>query len=202
MGEIKAILFDLDGVLVAAKEWHYNALNHALNSIADAAIGRHEHLTTLNGWPTRRKLSWLVARKRISEDQIGEIEQEKQRATIRYIMAYCVPDKSKVRMCRQLAEDYQLGCVSNAVYRSVILMLERSDLLPHFKLVQGNEGLEPKPDPAPYLLAMERMGVVAGECIAVEDHLKGVGSAEGAGIKCLHLQYPDVTIERIQEELC
>ena len=30
MGKIKAVLFDMDGVLIDAKDWHYEALNRAL----------------------------------------------------------------------------------------------------------------------------------------------------------------------------
>ena len=50
---IKAILYDLDGVLVDATEWHYESLNEALKEISGFEISRLEHIQTFNGLPTQ-----------------------------------------------------------------------------------------------------------------------------------------------------
>ena len=52
---IRAVLFDLDGVLVDATEWHYEALNRSLG-LFGYSITRYEHLSAYNGLPTRKKL--------------------------------------------------------------------------------------------------------------------------------------------------
>ena len=199
---IQAILFDLDGTLVEAKEWHYKALNMALWEVAKTRITRHEHITQLDGLPTRKKLMWLLERKRITPEHIDAIQDLKQKFTLKTIETHCVPDQIKVRMCEELHLKYLLACVSNAVYKSVYLMLRESDLLPYFDLIQSNENVKPKPDPDPYLKTLDALNLKAEECIAVEDHPRGVQSAEAAGIHCLHLQYPEITLEQIQEELC
>ena len=56
--KIKAIVFDMDGVLIEAKDWHYEALNRAL-SMFGHKISRYDHLVSYNGLPTRRKLEML-----------------------------------------------------------------------------------------------------------------------------------------------
>ena len=43
---IKAILFDLDGVLVDACDWHYLALNRALDEVVGFTISREDHVST------------------------------------------------------------------------------------------------------------------------------------------------------------
>lgn len=53
MPKIKAILFDMDGVLVDAKDWHYEALNQAL-SLFGMEISRYDHLVTYDGLPTKK----------------------------------------------------------------------------------------------------------------------------------------------------
>ena len=54
---IKLIIFDLDGVLVDARELHYNALNKALEAIDKKyVIYREEHLSTYDGLSTTKKL--------------------------------------------------------------------------------------------------------------------------------------------------
>ena len=55
---IKAVIFDMDGVLIDAREWHYEALNRALR-LFGMEISRTDHLTTFDGLPTRRKLEML-----------------------------------------------------------------------------------------------------------------------------------------------
>lgn len=52
--KIKAVLFDMDGVLVEAKDWHYEALNRALD-VFGLPISRSEHLSQYDGLPTRTK---------------------------------------------------------------------------------------------------------------------------------------------------
>ena len=56
---IKAILYDLDGVLVDATEWHYESLNAALKEVCGFIINRDEHISTFNGIPTMKKLEIL-----------------------------------------------------------------------------------------------------------------------------------------------
>ena len=58
---IKLVIFDLDGVLVDARELHYNALNKALGSIDEKyIIQRDEHLSTYDGLSTTKKLGMLT----------------------------------------------------------------------------------------------------------------------------------------------
>jgi beta-phosphoglucomutase len=57
---IKVVIFDLDGVLVDAREIHYNALNEALARQGEKyIIKREEHLSTYDGLPTTKKLKTL-----------------------------------------------------------------------------------------------------------------------------------------------
>ena len=60
--KIKAVLFDMDGVLVEAKDWHYEAFNKALD-VFGLPISRSEHLSLYDGLPTRKKLEMLTEKK-------------------------------------------------------------------------------------------------------------------------------------------
>lgn len=76
--KIKAILFDMDGVLVNMPDGHYEALNKALG-LFGAKIEREEHFSYFNGLPTRKKLEKLEQEKRLPEglrEFINEIKQE------------------------------------------------------------------------------------------------------------------------------
>lgn len=62
---IKAVIFDLDGVLVDAREIHYEALNNALKRF-NYNITREEHLSTFDGLSTKKKISNVDRKKRSS----------------------------------------------------------------------------------------------------------------------------------------
>ena len=56
----KLVIFDLDGVLVDACDWHRIALNRALKQACDYEISPEDHYSTFNGIPTRVKLQKLT----------------------------------------------------------------------------------------------------------------------------------------------
>ena len=61
---IKLIVFDLDGVLIEAKQFHYEALNDALNLyVPDCIISWNEHLSKYDGLKTKQKLEMLSQEK-------------------------------------------------------------------------------------------------------------------------------------------
>ena len=80
---IKAILFDMDGVLIDAKEWHYEALNKALSHFG-FIINRDAHLTTYDGLPTKSKLEKLSEAQGLPEGLHEHINKLKQKYTIQY----------------------------------------------------------------------------------------------------------------------
>ena len=90
----KAILFDLDGVLVDACEWHYIALNKALKSFNYPEITEFEHKNIFNGLPTLVKLKLL----KINEELAKKINEKKQKITIDIINEQCHIMKEKIEL--------------------------------------------------------------------------------------------------------
>jgi beta-phosphoglucomutase len=179
---IKAVIFDLDGVLVDATEWHYEALNNALH-IFGYEITREEHMTTYNGLPTRKKLEMLTAQKGLPSTLHGFINDMKQQYTVRAIEARCAPYFDKLLMASRLKKNgYRLAVCSNAIRKSVVLMLEKSDLLKYMELILSNEDVKkPKPDPEIYLNAFKALGISPKEAVIVEDAPHGIAAAKASG---------------------
>ena len=96
MTKIKAILFDMDGVLIDARQWHYEALNDALG-IFGLQISRYDHLHTFDGLPTRVKLQLLSEQYYLPEKLHGFINEVKQKKTQQIINERCHPIKTAGR---------------------------------------------------------------------------------------------------------
>ena len=197
--KIRAVIFDLDGVLVDATEWHYNALNRAL-ALFGYTITRYEHLTDYNGLPTRKKLEILSVTKGLPRGLHPLLNAVKQKYTRQEILHNCVPAFEKEYMISRLRRDgYRLAVCSNSIRDSIQLMLEGSGIRDGFEFfISNDEVVHPKPDPQMYCLALDRLGVSPDEVVVVEDAEPGVQAALGAGAHvCRVGGYQDVTYARV-----
>ena len=111
---IKLIVFDLDGVLVNARELHYEALNGSLNEIdAKYMIGLEEHLSTFDGLPTSKKLKMLTKMKGLPIDSHHSVWKNKQKHTINIISNEYGRDERLCNLLRELKEEgFQIAVAS------------------------------------------------------------------------------------------
>ncbi len=187
--EIKAVIFDMDGVLIDAKEWHYEALNRALG-LFGMEISRYDHLVTYDGLPTKTKLKMLSLERGLPESLHGFINELKQKYTMEVIYAKCKPTFShQFLLSRLRTQGYKVAVCSNAIRDSINMMLGRAGLTPHIDFFLSCEDVhEPKPSPVIYTAAMERLGLAPQECLIVEDNPNGIKAAKASGAHVLVVQ--------------
>jgi len=198
--KIKAVLFDLDGVLADATEWHFDALNRAL-ALFGYTISRYEHLTIYNGLPTRKKLEMLSVEKGLPRGLHNMISKIKQKYTREEVLRQCTPTFEKEFMINQLKRDgYILAVCSNAVRESVEMMLRGGGIFEFFDYIASNEDVKnPKPDPEIYLTAFARLKLAPEECVIVEDAGHGVEAARrSGGHVCQVSGYHEVDYDRVK----
>lgn len=172
---IKAVLFDLDGVLVDACDWHYEALNAALVGAGYPPIGREEHLSTFNGLPTRVKLKMLG----VPDNMVAAINDQKQKHTLDIIRSSANIMPEKIELHRYLKSNgIKIACVTNSIEETAKEMLIATGQMPYIDLLVSNEQVKRnKPYPDCYNHAIHTLGVDPSCCICVEDSLKGIEAA-------------------------
>lgn len=203
MSRISVVLFDLDGVLVDATEWHYEALNRALR-LFGFDISRYEHLTAYNGLPTRKKLDMLSVEKGLPVAIHQMLNRLKQVYTRDEIFTKCRPVFEKEYMVSRLRrEGYRLAVCSNSIRDTLDMMVRQSGLDEHFEFLISNEEVtRPKPDPDIYAAAISRMGVTPQDTLIVEDAPHGVEAAKRVGAHvCQVAGFHDVHYSRIRAAL-
>ena len=186
MTKIRAVVFDMDGVLIDAKDWHYEALNRALN-LFGYNITRMEHLTTFDGLPTRKKLEMLTLERGLPAGLHTFLNDLKQLYTTELIHSRCKPTFAHEYALSRLREaGYKLAVASNSVRATVELMMERSWLKPYLDVLLSNQDVaKAKPDPEMYRTAAAKLGLEPKECLVVEDNPNGIRAAEAAGCPVL-----------------
>lgn len=179
---IKAVLFDMDGVLIEAKDWHYQALNRALE-LFGMPISRFEHLTTFDGLPTLKKLQMLSMERGLPLQLHGFINEMKQQYTMELVHTHCKPRfLHELTLSRLKAAGYKLAVCSNSVRKTVETMLNKAGLDNYLDLMLSNEDVRNgKPDPEMYLQAIDHFGLTPSECLIVEDNEHGLRAAQAAG---------------------
>lgn len=178
MKKIKAIIFDMDGVLIDAKDWHYEALNKALG-LFGLEINRYDHLVTYDGYPTKKKLDLLSMESGLPVELQPFINDMKQQFTMEIVEMRCKPKfYHEYALAKLKREGYRLAVCSNSVRGTVELMMDKAGLSKYLDFYLSNQDVQnPKPDPEIYVKAIKRLKLSPEECLVVEDNEKGIRAA-------------------------
>lgn len=198
---IKAVLFDLDGVLIDAKNIHYEALNRALGE--KYAITEKEHLSIFDGKKTKEKLELLTSLKGLPRELHDEVHQTKQKETSELVAELeAIPEITALFEALK-TEGYQLGVCTNSIRNTVEIALKAIDLSEYCSIIVSNEDvLNSKPHPEMYWKAMSFLGVQPEETLIIEDSPTGLLAAHRSGAHYMRVKDPyDVTRKKIFKSL-
>jgi hypothetical protein len=175
MKKLEAILFDLDGVLVDACDWHYEALNQALEDFNYSIIAKEDHLKQFNGLPTRIKLQMLG----VDEKLALKINKLKQKYTIKIIKNNSNIMLEKIELHEYLKKcGYKIGCVTNSIKETAVEMLKSTGQLDYIDILVTNEDIvNNKPNPECYNFAINKLNVNPKNTLCVEDSDIGLRAA-------------------------
>ena len=165
----KLVIFDLDGVLIDSKDYHYDALNEALGE--EYAISREEHVSTYDGLPTTAKLELLSKNKGLPAERYEEIWRAKQENTLHIFKTKVDKDYELMGYFQQLVEEgYKVAVASNSIRNTVKIILLRLGLLEFVDIYVSNEDVvRNKPFPSMYWKCMMALGALPDDTVILED---------------------------------
>jgi HAD superfamily hydrolase (TIGR01509 family) len=202
---IKLVAFDLDGVLVEAKEIHYKTLNEAIKIVAgeEFIITINEHLSIYDGLKTNQKLEMLTKNKNLPISSHKQIWEIKQKLTLEAI--------SNLKESVELIElfkwlnlnNFKIACCSNSIRRTVLVVLSKLGIIEYMDLILSNEDVKnSKPHPEIYWQAMSTLGVLPEETLIVEDSPHGLLAAHRSKSNILRVNsQKEVTFDNISKKL-
>jgi beta-phosphoglucomutase-like phosphatase (HAD superfamily) len=200
---IKAVIFDMDGVLIDAKDWHYEALNKALR-LFGVEISRYDHLVTFDGLPTKDKLHMLSLEKKIPVGLHSFVNEMKQIYTMEIVYSTCKPTfYHQYALSFLRKENYKIAVCSNSIKNSIQVMMEKSGLIEYLDFFLSNQDVKKgKPDPEMYITAIDKLGLRADECLIVEDNPNGLKAAYASGAHVLEInQIEEVNYYNIKKRI-
>jgi HAD superfamily hydrolase (TIGR01509 family) len=177
----KFILFDNDGVLVDTEYWYYKATQQALSEVG-VIIDLEQFMTFM----VSGKTTWDLARANgVDEATI----QSKMADRTRYYQN-CLQEKDieipgVETVLQELSQTYHMAIVTSCHREDFEVIHENRPFVSYMDFVLVREDyVNSKPDPEPYLLALQKFGASPEECLVIEDSERGLVSAMAAVIEC------------------
>lgn len=183
MSSTRAVIFDLDGVLVDSERLHIDAWRELFarerfevspnvfrHAIGQSDISFLEELFAARGIQ-RPVMPWLLEKKKILDRLLQQ-------------QAQAFPGAQN--LVHALRGHYRLAVASSSWRDSIKLALERLHLATDFDAIVGKDDVKRhKPDPEVYIEAARRLAVPPSECVAIEDSLYGIDAALAARMRCI-----------------
>ncbi len=177
----RAVIFDLDGVLVDSEPIHFEALNEILSQ--EGITLTEEENQEFLALPANEVWGRLAGRYALR----GQVEEYLQRYEKEVMHAFQKPLKSPPFLPDLLhtlqSKGIALAVASSSRREWIEKILTTLNLREYFAVIVSSDDVQRgKPDPEVYLSAAQRLGIHPQECLAVEDAPNGVLSAKRAGM--------------------
>jgi HAD superfamily hydrolase (TIGR01509 family) len=177
-----AILFDNDGVLVDTEHLYFRANQEALAGVGiDLDAAAYVQLFLREG-----RGAWHLARERgLAPADVDALRAARDHRYFELVAGADVVIPGVADIVPALALRYRLAIVTSSDPGPFARSHARTGLLEHFELVlaQGDYA-RAKPEPDPYLRAVERLGLSPDRCLVIEDSERGLRAAKAAGLRC------------------
>lgn len=191
---LTAVIFDFDGVIVDTEPIHYRAFQRVLEPLG-LGYTWDEYVDRYMGFDDRDAFhaAFRAAGKRIDDHELERLIRLKAAAFQDIIVTGVNPYPGVIELVKSISGRFPLALCSGALTSDILPILKQLGLSDAFDvIVTAQDVAASKPDPASYLLAIERLlqafpgtDIRSQLSLAIEDTPAGVSSASAAGLKVL-----------------
>ncbi|MGV6846291.1 MAG: beta-phosphoglucomutase [Lutibacter sp.] len=193
----KAIIFDLDGVIVDTAKYHYLAWKNLANQLGFEFTKKQNEL--LKGVSRVASLEILLklGNKKISEEKKQQLLVQKNDEYLGYVRKMDASEilpgvANLINFLIANKVKFALGSAS----KNAPLILEKVGLKSKFTaIVDGNQVTKAKPDPEVFLIAAKKLNVSPENCVVFEDAIAGVQAAKKAQMICVGMGEKEILKE-------
>ena len=188
---IKAIIFDMDGVLVDSEPFNIEIEKRQfeLNHLSISEEEHHQYM----GVATDVMWREIAKRQSLSLPVETLIEQNKTESIHYFTELKEIPVMpGLVDLLEKLTlKNFPIAVASSSFPEIIELILQRTGLRKHFQVVvSSQEAGKSKPEPDVFLLAAKQLGINPQDCMVIEDSANGIKAAKAAGMRCIAFEGP------------
>ena len=184
MSKIRAVFFDMDGVLVDSMPYHFFAWYTALRRygilVNSQDIYRHEG----EKWEDTLAYFWRQNKRPVDTGLLRKVFNYRQKVFHKIFRRQLMPDAPELAAALK-TRGYLLGVVSGTPVRDIKWLLPRPLWRLFDCITGGDSAARGKPDPEPYLQTAARLALPPAACLVIENAPLGIAAAKAAGMTCL-----------------
>jgi HAD superfamily hydrolase (TIGR01509 family) len=186
---LNAVIFDFDGIIVDSEPMHYQAFQRILEPLGKG-FSWEDYCTTYIGYDDRDAFreAFKAKKEKICSRDVKQLLREKAEIFQQLIReGQATPLPGAVELIKSIPRKLPIALCSGAILEDITPILETLGIDSSFSvIVTAEDTAKSKPDPAPYTLALQKLGLDhAASAIAIEDTPAGILSAKAAGLKVL-----------------
>lgn len=188
---IKAVIFDMDGVLVNSEQWWFKATQKWLSSLIQKPWDETEEARiTGKSVPDIYRALRESSKIAISEQAFFDGYNKLARGV--YLKNCSLMPRVLETLSMLKNQGLTIALASSSPHSWIEMMLTRFGIASYFRVTTSSEdvGFHGKPAPDIYLYTAQKLGVRAAECVAIEDSRNGILSAESAGMIAVWYKTP------------
>ena len=190
---LRALIFDVDGTLAETEELHRRAFNDAFAAAGlawnwDEALYRDLLRVTGGKERIRHFIEARAATPALNDDAVRDLHRDKTARYTAFVEEGALGLRPGIASLISDARDagLRLAIATTTSRENVDALIGATFRENPFDVVAaGDEVPAKKPAPDIYLLALQRLGMPASDCLAIEDSANGLRSAVAAGLKCV-----------------
>ena len=186
---MKAVIFDMDGVIIDSEPLHQKVEQELLEDLGgvmtDADKEAFVGTTDYHMWSTMKERFNL-------SPTIEEMIESKKERFLEQVHTISLVDGFEKVLEELKAEGYLLALASSNNRKAVDQIVKQFDLVHEFEIAMSGEDVtKGKPHPEIFLKTAQAMGVDPANCLVIEDAKTGVTAANAAGMKSIGLDNPN-----------
>lgn len=181
---IKAVIFDMDGLMIDSEPIHSRSFEMIIKDYGYEPIFHDNGLVQKVGIKSKENWEFLKDRHGIREDT-DILVRKKREIYYEILKEYIKPMPGLLKLVSELKnQKVKLAVASSSAIAQIELVLKELGIYEDFDIVVSGEWVEKsKPHPEIYILTAKNLGVEPKDCVALEDSIAGVTSAFEAGVK-------------------
>ncbi len=192
---IKAVLFDMNGIIIDDEHIHELAFRETVRPYG-VDLTHQNYLSCCAGRTDREGYESIVEKFSV-ELQTEELLKEKSQQYLELFPENKKSYKGVMELIKSLSKDFTLALTSSSSRSEVDLIISEFGIKKYFSVtISADEVTRGKPDPEPYLVTANLLSLKPSECVVIEDSTSGVISAKSAGCYCI-----GVTTTHSEEDL-
>jgi len=203
----KAVIWDMDGIIVDTAQYHLKGWQIVFGK---RGVNYTEEDYRRNTGKRSDGIIKSILGREIAQGEIMAIIREKDETFRQLIGQNIRPFPGVLKLITSLKEHgFKIAIASSAPMENIQLITRSLKIHNRFDaIISGWEVTKGKPDPQTFLLAAEKLGVKAEDCIVIEDAISGVTASKRADMRCIavtnttsreELREADLIIDTLEE---